>query len=201
MPVDPVNVIAEVLPALNTATMADLVFWTEAELYQFADEAVQRAAREAIVFAFIANQLVSPGATSLRLPTGSSTALWASWSGTSMREASVGELEALDDDWQNTTGMPKRWTVDLGTGTLRLYPFPSANGVLTMILQGCPPTVALGAATLPAVLPFGGYLLQAILGAARGKISDAIMPEIATHAEQRAALYLDVFKRYWGAGA
>lgn len=200
MPVSPATVISDALPALNSASTADLVFWTEAELYQFVDEAVRRAARESLAFAAVAILPVTGGSTGAAMPTGSSTAIWASWNGVSLRSASVGELEARDDSWDTATGTPSHWTVELGTGVIRLYPIPPTDGVLLALVQGCPPAVALGGAALPAVHPFFGYLVQEVIGAARGKVSDATMPEIASHTAQRGAMYLDTFKQYWGTG-
>ena len=57
--------------------------------------------------------------------------------GQQMRPALIADLEALDSDWQHTTGVPFRYVV-LGLDLLLLYPQPAAADTLTLVYARCP---------------------------------------------------------------
>jgi hypothetical protein len=191
----------EVIPALNAATAADLVFWTAAELYQFADDAVKEAARRSLIFVSVAPLALAIGAGDTALPAGTVAVLAAAFANLPLRAATVAEIEALDDNWEQTTGPPAKWLEDAGITVVRTYPAPSVAGTLSVVLQGFPSApISAGNTAIEAPAPFAGYLLQAMLGRARGKQSDAMMPEIADHCAQREGIYRQIFTQYWGAG-
>ena len=190
-------VITGLLPALNAASTADLVYWTQDELYQWADEAVKRLARRAAVFVNYSAAMWSAAEVPL-IPNAIAPALIA-WNGSLLRVATVAELEALDDNWEAATGTPKRWTLDLGLQQVRLYPAPDVAGMVQGVIIIAPADLSATQTALEAVAPISGFLAQSVLGQARGRVSDAEMPEVAAHCAQRAAMYLEIFARYWGA--
>ena len=199
MPLDTATVITEALPALNAASTSDLYFWTTDELYQWMDDAVKHLAHTAQVFVYTPSTFgASP---TIALQAGYVAAIRVYWNGAPLRESTVTELEALDDNWTATAGTPARWTQGIGLGSIRLYPAPTVAGTCLLILQSAPSDLSAGASTVATEVPapFAGFLLQALIGKAREKVSDAQMPEIAAHCRERVALYEQVFANYWGA--
>jgi hypothetical protein len=91
--------------------------------------------------------------------------------------------------------------MDAGSvGTVTLYPNPLTGGTVTQVCQEFPAAIVLGASAvlLPTVL--GDYFTYAMLAGARGKESEAAMPEMAGHFEQRMKLYEQVIEHLWGPG-
>ncbi len=193
--------ITNLLPALNADALANLIWWTETELYEFAEEAARRLARSAAVFVETEQIAVSGGTASYTLGARSIATVHVSLGNTRLRPASVRELEALDTGWEATTGTPKRWTHALGIDSIRIYPEPTAGGTLEVVHHQHPPEITSAAPTVAAPAPLAGYFGQAILAAARAKEGDAAMPEVAAHARERLALYERVCQAYWGGGA
>jgi hypothetical protein len=202
MAVDVAALIANLLPALNAATSGDLVYWTSDELYQWADEAAKRLALRAAVFVSVTTQTISSAEAPLAASAVAANAIapiLVAWNSVILRFATVGELEALDDGWEAATGTPKRWTLDRGLQQLRLYPAPAAAGALLTVALQCPADISASQASLIGPSPLAGYLAQSVLGQARGRVSDAAMPEIAAHCAQRAEMYIAICEHYWGA--
>jgi hypothetical protein len=196
------GLILDLLPALNavSAASSDLMWWTSDELYQFADEAVKLLARTAAVFAAADFVATSAGVAEYALPSGALWMIQASVNGNAIRPSTVREIEALDPNWQTTPGAAGRWIQDIGLGQVRLYPVPVGIGTLERVCHIERTAISAGNPTLTgAPLPFGGFVLHAMLAAARGKEGDAQMPDVAAHANARVSLYLSVFASYWGA--
>ena len=203
MQIDLSNVLVEVAPLLNAASTddADFLFWTQAELLMFADNAIQAVARKAVLFIATPDPIAfTAGQASAPLPSGAIAVVAASFDDVPLREANVAELEALDDAWDVRQGTPSRWLEDLGLGSIRLYPAPPVAGALSLTLQSFPPAVNVAQTFVEAPAPFAGFVLEAILAGARGRQSDAMMPEVSEHAGQRVAMYEQLFVGYYGAG-
>jgi hypothetical protein len=186
---------------LNSAsfTDADLIWWTTAELYEFADEAAKWLARECGCFCevatFAASGAVDLGALHI-------STIHAAIDGRTLREATVRELEALDAGWNArvaTVAVPaKRWA-PTGSQTLRIYPAP-ASGTIEAIEHRLPADITSVAPSLAAPPAIASFLAMSVLGAARGKEGDASMPEIAQHCAGNLKLYARVFANLYGAG-
>jgi hypothetical protein len=191
----------EVCPSLNAAVAADLVFWTADELYQFADDAVKAAAGISLLFVSVAPLALAIGAGPTNLPAGTVAILAGAFAGSALTPANVDEMEALDDNWENTPGTPANWLLDVGLLAVRVYPAPTVAGSLSLILQGFPATpLSVSNVSIEAPAGFAGYLVQEMIGRARAKQSDAMLPDVAHHLAERSNMYDTVFSQYWGAG-
>lgn len=195
MAINVTTLLTSLLPALNAAALTDseLIFWTTAELYEFADEAAKWLARTAGCFV-AAGTLTASGTVDLTAPHISS--IFAAVDGTTLREANVRELEALDSAWESAAGAAQRYTLT-GAQTLRIYPAP-ASGSLEVIEHQIPADITSSAPSLAASTAIAGFLALAILGAARAKEGDASMPEVAAHCADRKNLYGRVLTAIYG---
>lgn len=86
--------------------------------------------------------------------------------GQQMRPATIAELEALDSDWQATTGTPYRYVVR-GLDWLAVYPQPAAADTLSIVYARCPVGMVLGTdvpeirvASQYALVNFAAYVLR-----------------------------------------
>src|SRR3979409_2446875 len=97
--------------SLKAPSVADLGQWREAELYSYAEEALQNLGTRLLLCAafddttaIVANQAV------YELPAGHIATIAAAVDGNALKPATVAEVEALDDDWQRAaSGTPERW--------------------------------------------------------------------------------------------
>lgn len=203
MPVDLSRRIPVVCARLNASGTGDLVFWTEAELYQRMAEALTRLARRYRIFWREGDPLVVVEQQGAYLvPENCGLALVA-LDGIALRPASVGELEARDSNWEQTAASdgetPTHWVGDyIGAGFVRLFPLPIASGELTLVLAGLltEPTAETPQLEIPE--PVADYLALAALEEARDKEGDARMPEVAQVCHAVAGLYEQAFAVYWG---
>jgi hypothetical protein len=203
---DTSNSVADVLYRLGFTGAGDIAaaggFVTVTELYQFADEAAERLAYESGVFlTFDTSITVTSGTAVWNLPAAHVFTVMI-WLGSSLlRISTVGELFALDGVWSATSGPSVRASFDAsGVGTVTLYPNPTVGGTLSQVCQLFPATIALGSSTvsLPTVLQ--DMFSYFMIAGARGKESDAAMPEIASHCEERIKLYIQICQHLWGEG-
>lgn len=200
------NAIADVETALNAAGAGDLVQWTEADLYEWFDEAAKRLARTFGVF------VERDASTAIALNTGSYTlparhlstihaSVGASSGGTALYPVNVQELEALDADWIETQGPTNSFLMDTaGMTAARVYPSPDVtiSGFLALIFHRFPATVNVSNFTLSAPAAIRDYFAWYALAEARGRQSDAAMPEVAKAFRERVALMEKVIESYWG---
>jgi len=195
------DVIQRLLPSLGAYKLADVVFWTEEELYEYADEGIQRLAKATGLFVERdASTTLVAGTALYNLPTRHLSTIHVSLlGGANLRGVSVRDLEALDATWEAATGVVEKFAQDFrGTEQLRLYRNPSTGGTLAVVFHQYPAEIAQATPTLTGPVVLEDYLSWAMLSAARGKEGDAAMPEVAKHAEERIALFEQVFKSYWG---
>lgn len=207
---DVANCLPDVVYRLGFQSMADLQSsnsWvTLAELYQWADEAAQRLSYKAGVFVtYDASVSIEPETQVYKLPASHVFTLAAWLNGAPLKITRVDDLFALDGNAMMTFcapgQTPTRVSFDQGSvGTATLYPIPESNGTLEQVLEEYPATVAQGSSTLEMAPAAQDYFTYVILAGARGKESEAAMPEMAQHFAQRAALFEQVFEHLWGPG-
>jgi hypothetical protein len=204
--VDAANSAADVLYRLGFQGSADIAAagtWvTVGELYQWADEAAQGIAYKSGVFITLDNSIaVTPGSGVYELPAAHVFTLQAFLDAGTLRVTPVRELEALDATWTATTGIPTRCSMDAGSvGTVTLYPNPTEADTLSQVCEEYPPTITSASSTAALPAPLQDFLSYAMLAGARGKESDAAMPEMAEHFEERCALYEQVIQHLYGVG-
>lgn len=198
-------VLGDLYPRLNATSQADAVYWTDAEIYQWFDEATQRLARSAGVFVTRDTSItVTTGDGSYDLPADQISTIQMDLAGVVLRPRTVEELEALDADWVATMGPPSPSAFVqnvLGLGVVAIYPAPGSadNGnTLGMVIHVAPATVSASNALLlcPSVLQdyFGFYALAE----ARAKESKGAMPEVADWLRSVTGLYEQAIEGYWG---
>jgi hypothetical protein len=200
------NALLDAVYRLGLQDLTDLVAsgcWvTVAELYQWADEAAKQLSYKAGVFVVNDSSItVVAGTAAYSLPA-THVFTVAAWLGTTpLRVTPVRELWALDATWPASTGPASRVSIDAGcVGTITVYPKPTAGGTLSQVCQEFPSAIVEGSTTvaLPRVLE--DYFTYAMLAGARGKESDAAMPEMAKHFRERMGLYEQVMEHLWGPG-
>lgn len=198
--VDIANVISEILPALGATSLADLDWCTEAELYQFADEANKRLAhRTGVWVERYGNQTVDAEFYIQPVPYCHVDTIHCSFNGVALRPTSVRELEALDSLWTKSQGTPNRFSMDANPpGTITLYPPNESAGTMATIYHRFRPAIQSGSSTLPIASPIQDYFGYSMLAEARRKESDAAMPEMADHFDQRVKLYEQMLVHYFG---
>lgn len=197
------SVIGSVLASLNAGSVAELVFWSEGELYQFADDGAKRLARLQGGFVERDNSTaIVVGTPSYALPARHLSTIHVSVDDLALRESNVQEVEALDDDWLDTASPTlERWLQDLaGLDSIRLYPTPDtgASGQLAEIFHRYPVEVTVIASTVTAPRCLQGYWWFHVVAEARGRESKAAMPDVAQWARGMTALYEATCREYWG---
>lgn len=212
---DTTQVIDGLLWTLHAGSRADLVFWTEADLIQWMDEALKRLARIACVFVGRDASITSRnGQATYTLPDRHISTLHVSYSSvnanatTPLRPASTMELEALDDSYQTTAvtngEVPKRWYEDLqGATIVGLAPVPDTDDdPIPIIYEGYPDTLDAGRQNtlVAAPPPVKGYLAMCVLAECYGRESEIESPDIAAHCRGRVAMYEQIFQSYYGEG-
>ena len=189
-----------VLDALNAADLATLIFWDEASLYAWADEAAMRASRIAELFVDRDTSVtLTPGTGVYTNPDRHVSLLHFALAGLRLTPSTTNELLALSDDPDGDAGAPTRWVEDhKGHDLFRLWPAPTAGGTLEIVVARYPQSITTSAPTVTAPLVFGDYLAHRIIAEARRKEGDGSLPEIADAFDQRAGLYEQIFADYWG---
>lgn len=200
--VDLANVALDILPALGATSFNDLTWCTQAELYQFADEAGKRLAHRFGVFVEWNNGTsIAQGLTTYAVPAQHLDTIRAAVGTYRLRASTVRELLALDATWQATSGPVSRFSMDAnGTQFLTVYPTPIATGVLTVIYHRYLPTIAPGTTAVPIASPIGDYFGYSMMAEARRKESEAAMPDMVQHLDERVKLFEQIVESYWGQG-
>lgn len=173
---------------------------TPSELFGFADDAAKRLSYQAGVFVTADNSVtISGGLAAYSLPAKHIFTV-AAWLGAApLRITPVRDLWALDGAWPETTGPAARCSFDAGSiGTVTLYPIPSVGGALLQVCQVMPDEITAGATVVALPTCMQSYFTYAMLAGARGKESEAAMPEMAEHFRQMAGLYEAVAAHLWG---
>lgn len=192
---------------LSSAELATEDYWvTTGELYQFADDAAKKMAYAVGAFPAVDTSItLVAGTASYALPASHVFTLlaWIVYAGLPvqfLRFSTVGQLFALDANWATTSGDPVRASLDAGSvGTITLYPNPVSAGTLDQVCQEFP-AVSSESSTLALSEVMQDAFTYAMLAGARGKQSDAAMPDMAAHFSQRVDLYSQVADHLWGPG-
>jgi hypothetical protein len=177
-----------------------------AELYQHADDAVKKIAYKSGVFLSLDQSItVTAGTAVYELPathvyTLMAALVPATGSPQLLRLTPVRDLWALDGSWSTSSGDAKRCSLDAGSvGTITLYPNPITGGTLAQVAEEYPAQIQAGATTVALPTVLRDYLSYAMLAGARGKESEAAMPEMAKHYQGRLDLYEQIIEHLWGA--
>lgn len=199
------TLITGLLPDLHTDSIANLVWWTKAELIQWADEALKRAAKRFALFINRdASQVTVSGSASFNRASRHLTTLHVAVGNRSLIASSSEELFATDESYQTTQGDPEeRWYEDklsTTTGYQPLTTAAAAGRTIRALYTEFPTELDTGEinTTIPGPLCFGDYIQTAIRAEANSKESDAAMPEVAKHDREMMSLYENLFSYYWG---
>lgn len=201
---DTASCVSDVLYRLGFTGSSDIATagsWvTSNELYQWADELAKRMARESGVFVtYDMSITVTAGTAVYNLPASHVFTLGAWLGSTWLRITPVAELWALDGTWPATSGPAARASLDAGSvGTITLYPNPTVGGTLWQVTEEFPAAIAPGSSLVAAPTVLQDYFSYAMLEGARGKESDAMMPEMADHFAERLKLYGQVVEHLYG---
>lgn len=183
---------------------------TDAELFQFADDAAKLLAyRVGVLMSLDSSVTITAGVSVYNLQGNHVFTVYA-WvaplpnvggSVQLLRATPVNNLFALDDTWASSSGEATRYSLDAGSvGTITLYPTPVNSGILNQICQEYPATVSYSNLFIDLPYVLQDYLTYSILAAARGKESDQAMPEMAAHFKERTKLYEQVCESLYGPG-
>lgn len=202
------TIIGDLIPALGAGSLQDLDWVSEAELYQWADEAIKRLSHRCGVFVFrdtstsIESGLSPYPVPQAHIDTIHVTLVPVSGAPLSLRATTSAELEALDGNWTATVGPITRFSMDAdGTKFITVYMTPMATGgSLAWIFHGFPAEIESGETAVDVASPIGDYLAYAMLGEARRKQSERAMPEVADWCDKRLDLMEQVIEAYWGPG-
>jgi hypothetical protein len=195
------------LPRLGAVSFNDLQWLSRTEIYSYFDEAAKRLADRCGIFVERNTDVtLTSGIGAYSMPARWISTLHASISGSRLRPSSAAELEALDPAWPaaaaGTGQQPTRYSLDAGPlGTVTTYPKPSLSGaILATINHVYPLTIVVDSTVIPIPAPVADYFLYFALARARGKQSEAEMPEAVALAEARLELYEQVLTTYYGVG-
>lgn len=209
-PVEPAitwgELLAELYPRLHAADAASLTWWTEADLTQWANEALQMLARGAVLFVRRDTSIVTvEEQREYPLPTRHIATLHVAYNNQPLQPTDRASIDALDYSADiavcDPGESPTRWYEDtLGLHTaVGLYPSPyDARTVAVIFLQqqelltGAPSTMAMPRC-------FGAFVEDSVLAEAWGHDSDFAMPELAAHFREKRDFFMSVFQAYWGA--
>lgn len=178
-------VVGDLWAPLNARSAADSVFWTEAEMYQWIDEAVQRFARKHQAFVLYDQTVVTAaGVKDYALPAGQLVTIQADVNGKTLRARNVQELEALDSGWPTATAAePQAFVQDTqGVERMTIYPAPSvpfASLNVGLAISKLPATISVSTAILAAPPILQEYFTFSALTAAREKESQGPMDEVS----------------------
>lgn len=198
------TVVGDIWPSLNARGPSDAIFWTEAQIYQWTDEAAKRLACNCGGFV---RRNPSLSAVMFQggyaLPVDHVVTLQADLAGLYLRPRNVQEVEALDYNWPATTGQPKAWLEDTqGLRQFTLYPKPVAlqdGESIGLFERYTPATVNAANALLETPNCIREYFTFYALAEARGtKETNASMPEIAQWFNGILGQMEQLISSYWG---
>ncbi len=198
------DLMQEILPLLNAGSLPKLTVSNETELYEWADEKAQGLARRIGIFVERdASLQVSQDEAQIDTPARHLSTLHV-WKTSNnqwipLYPTSIAELDALNVGWETTTAEPSKWTQDQqGTVKIRVYPTAQVDTPLAAVYHEHPDTISVSQAQLTAPAIVRDYFLWELVGEARSKQTDEMMPEVAQYARERADLYEQLFGYLWG---
>jgi hypothetical protein len=193
----------DLLARLGATSWGDLDWTTQAEVYSYFDEGLKSlAAKTGIFVERDTSGTLATGTNQYQAPTGWISTIHLSVAGLRIRPTTLTEIEALDAAYVAALGTPTRYSDDAGQlGSITYYPTPQApdaGKTAAVVFHLSPPDLSVGQTLIPAQSPVADFFLYYALQRARSKESVSSMPEVANHAEQRAAMFLQIFEQYWG---
>ncbi|MGH2360056.1 MAG: hypothetical protein ACRDGM_05880 [bacterium] len=201
------QVVTALIPALNSDSLANLVWWSETELYQWLDEGAQAICRATGLLAETDSSItVVPGTAIYNLParhlSSIATFAQAAPNNIALRESSLAELEALSSTWPTDEGnFLERVAHQPGAEQATFYPLlftGRPNEVVEAICYRYPSTISSGSPTVNLPEPLRDYFFFRALGEARGKEGEARMQEVAKSMRHMADTMAKVAVEYWG---
>lgn len=195
----------ELWPPLNATNSADAVFWTDTDIYNFFDEGAKTLARKCGVFTEYDESLTAVQSQgSYTLPSKHISTIQVDVNRTTvLRPRSVQNLEALDDDWQNTEDAPTSFAQNsAGVITILLYPRPDAvtdGKTIGIVEHVYPADIDANNGILAAPTCIAEYFRFYALGEARAKETKAQMMETAQWFKGLSGMMETVMSNYWGA--
>lgn len=196
-------VVGDLWAPLNARSQADAVYWTEAELYEWIDEAVKKFARRHGAFVVYDTTLTTAAAVqNYDLPATHLNTIQADLNGKVLRARNVQELEALDSGWPTATpAEPKAFVQDTqGVTRLTVYPAPSVpfqSLPIGLAMAQLPATITAATAILAAPPALREYFTFSALAEARAKESQASMDEVADWLRSITGLIEQVAEGLW----
>lgn len=204
------DLITNLLGPLHSDSTANLVFWSDAELTRFFDEAVKSHARKAGVFIVrdITSVTLVQGTAVYDAPARHISTLYVALDGVPLIASSSSELELLDDNYKTTQATADSpiayWYADKeGVNKIGFYPVPNAAAAgkhPELIINQFPAELdeAHSNTTIPVPACTGDYLEAVVLGEAYSKESDARLPETSAGMKGLAALYEQLDRDLYG---
>jgi len=199
------EIVNQIYPRLHAADEASLKWWTEAQLRDLANEAIQTMARGALLFVRRDTSIsTTHDVRSYSLPARHLATLHAAYSSKPLNPTDRALIDSLDygaDAAVCGTGeVPKRWYEDtLSThAAIALYPSPSATATVSLIISQQPDLFTSTSSTLPIPACMKPFIADYVVAGAWVMDSDFSMPEVASHLAEKQAFYLDLFRAYWG---
>lgn len=195
------TVAGDLWPSLNANGPADAIFWTEAQIYQWLDEAAKRLARKSSGFVRRYTALTAASSTAnYSLPADHVVTLQADLAGTVLKARNIQEMEALSGTWPTDSGTPKAFLEDTqGVKQLTLSPIPTTTGTIGLFERYTPATVNAANAILEVPGCLREYFTFYALSEARGtKESNAPMLEISQWMTGLCGQIEQLAATYWG---
>jgi hypothetical protein len=178
-------VVSDLWAPLNARSAADAIFWNEAQMYAWIDEAKTRLARKHDLFVdYDQSVTTASGVGDYALPAAHLKTIQADLNGKVLRARNVQEMEALDSRWNTATpDEPKAFLEDTqGLVQLTLTPAPSVSFEslpVGLAMSKLPPTIAASSGILAAPPVIQEYFTYSALAEARSIETNASMDEIA----------------------
>jgi hypothetical protein len=196
------TLLTRILPTLNAAAFNDLVFWSKADLYQYADECIRDFSRNVAGQILTTLQFLGYGSTYNCDPAVLSV-IHVSIDSRSLRTTNGLVQSVLSDTWATDAGPQVTHYLrdECGPTQIRVVPLPvytSGFEPLRITQHVQAPTVSEASPNLawPSIL--GDYIGWKVLAAARRADTEGSMPEISQAANKMASIMESIARAYWG---
>lgn len=184
----------QIHPLLNASGWGDLGFWTEAELFEYAQRAAERTAQT--VFGPVAWSSTNTAVASVALPANHVKTLAVFFSGSRLMQMDGWEF---DGSGGGPAEDPTWWVEDQrGTAAGEIVAAPNAPGDLQLFYRSLFEPIDTGTVTITGPQVIADSIAFEVLAVARSRESEGAMLEVEAAALQRASLYRQIFKNLWG---
>jgi hypothetical protein len=188
------------LPDLRAGTMADLTWWTEAELYRYANNQLQELARALPCWVKLATFSTSfNDVATYALPARTVDVLGVYLDGRRLDPMTADELDAERGAWRAAGGeTPRRYTLDLTNSQIILSEIPGAAYSVIVIYTESPAEISSGAAIVAGPAALADLVQLATIQQAYTRQSESAMPDVASAANLLRELVMAGFGAYYG---